>query len=123
MQDQINWVDMPVLDLDRAAKFYSAILGNEVDIQRFENFKFGLLPHAQTNVSGCLVPSTADKISTIGALIYFNVNGRLNDALVQVTEHGGKIIEEKTAIGPHGFRAIIIDSEGNRIALHSREDK
>ena len=123
MKDQINWIDMPVLDLDRAAEFYSALLADKVEIQSFENFKFGLLPHAQTNVSGCLVPSTADKISTIGALIYFNVNGRLDHALVQVTAHGGKIIEGKTAMGPHGFRAIIHDSEGNRIALHSRDEQ
>ena len=122
MQDQINWVDMPVIDLDRAAAFYSAVLNNKVEIQSFENFKFGLLPHAQTNVSGCLVPSTADKISTIGALIYFNVNGRLTDALMRVTENGGEVIEDKTALDPHRFKAIILDSEGNRIALHSRED-
>lgn len=119
MKDQINWVDMPVLDLKRAANFYSALLNDNVDIQKFEEFEFGLLPHAQTNVSGCLIPSTADKISTIGALIYFNVNGRLDDALTKATENGGKIIEDKIAIGPHGFRAIIHDSEGNRIALHS----
>ena len=38
-------------------------------------------------------------------------------------KHGGSIIEPLHSIGPHGFRAIILDSEGNRIALHSREDK
>jgi len=26
------------------------------------------------------------------------------------------------SIGPHGFRAIVMDSEGNRIALHSGSD-
>jgi len=122
MQDQINWVDMPVLDLKRAANFYSAILNGKVELQKFEQFEFGLLPHAQTNVSGCLVPSTADKISTNGALIYFNVNGRLDDAITKTTKHGGKIMEDKIAIGPHGFRAIIHDSEGNRIALHSHAE-
>ena len=33
--------------------------------------------------------------------------------------HGGNVIEEIHSIGPHGFRAIILDSEGNRMVLHS----
>ncbi len=35
------------------------------------------------------------------------------------SKNGGKIIEPKKQIGPYGFRAIILDSEGNKMALHS----
>ena len=52
-------------------------------------------------------------------MIYLNANGRLDEALAAVATHGGKVIQSKHAIGPFGFRAIIIDSEGNRVALHS----
>jgi predicted enzyme related to lactoylglutathione lyase len=41
----------------------------------------------------------------------------------QTTEQGGKVVQEIHSIGPHGFRAIILDSEGNRIALHSETDE
>jgi predicted enzyme related to lactoylglutathione lyase len=51
-----------------------------------------------------------------------NVDGRIRDAAEQVVPHGGTVIEAVHAIGPHGFRAIVLDSEGNRVALHSRTD-
>ena len=52
-------------------------------------------------------------------MIYLNANGRLDEALAAVEANGGQIIQPKQSIGPYGFRAIILDSEGNRIALHS----
>ncbi|TWX73311.1 VOC family protein [Colwellia sp. C1TZA3] len=119
MENQIVWVDIPVIDLSRAIEFYSAILKGKVKKEEFEHFTVGILPHAQTNVSGCLVPSAPEQIFTSGPLIYFNVNGRLDDAIKQSEIHGGRLVEEKISIGGHGFRAIIHDSEGNRIALHS----
>lgn len=119
MKNQIVWVDIPVTDLNRAIGFYSAILGDKVEKQAFEQYEFGILPHATTNVSGCLLPSTQEDIFSHGPLIYFNVDGRLEDAIAQTVAHGGKIIAAKQSMGPHGYRAIIHDSEGNRIALHS----
>ncbi len=54
--------------------------------------------------------------------MYMNVDGRIRDAIVQTERMGGKVVEAVHAIGEHGFRAIILDSEGNRIALHSTRD-
>ena len=119
MENQIVWVDIPVIDLTRAIEFYSALLNGEVKKEEFEHFTFGILPHADTNVSGCLVPSPPEQIFTSGPLIYFNVNGRLDDAIKQSEMHGGRLVEDKISMGGHGFRAIIHDSEGHRIALHS----
>jgi len=48
-----------------------------------------------------------------------NCDGRLDDAISAVEPNGGKLLEPKHQIGPHGFRALIRDSEGNRVALHS----
>jgi len=122
MKNQIVWVDMPVTKLERAIDFYSAVLDGKVEKEVFEQFEFGLLPHAETNVSGCLVPSSAEQIFTSGPLIYFNVDGRLDDAIAQTKAAGGEIVEDKISMGPHGYRVIILDSEGNRIALHSNSD-
>ena len=36
--------------------------------------------------------------------------------------HGGRILEPPHSLGPHGYRALLLDSEGNRIALHSNTD-
>ena len=118
------WTDIPVIDLNRAIKFYSAVLGNEVSKISEAGFEYGLLPHEEQNSSGCLCvgsdsAGSENKPSRIGPLIYLSVEGRLNDAVKAARANGGKILEENQQIGPHGFRAMIVDSEGNRIALHS----
>jgi hypothetical protein len=121
MSNQIVWVDIPVGDLDRAAKFYSALLGENVTKQSFSGFTLALLPHADTHVSGCLVTSRDNRPSRQGPLIYLNVNGRMDAAVSTVAAHGGEVLQDKHQIGPYGFRAIVLDSEGNKIALHSVE--
>jgi hypothetical protein len=119
MSHTVCWTDIPVVDLDRAIRFYSAVLGADVSKQSQGGFDFGLLPHYDQNVSGCLVKAEGNQPSRTGPLLYLSVEGRLDDALVAAREHGGAILKEKESIGPHGLRAIIVDSEGNRIALHS----
>ncbi len=120
MANQIVWVDIPVLDLNRAMRFYSAVLGKPCEKQEFPGMAFALLPHADTDVSGCLFTMDNEKPSTTGPLIYLNAQGRLDEAIAVVEPNGGKVMIPKHQIGPHGFRAVIHDSEGNRIALHSR---
>jgi uncharacterized protein len=122
--DTLCWTDIPVANLDRATKFYSAVLGKEVPKMSEGGFEYGLLPHEEQNASGCLCvgsdsAGSENKPSQNGPLIYLSVEGRLDDAVKAVKSNGGKVLEERTQIGPHGFRAVIVDSEGNRIALHS----
>lgn len=119
MANQIVWCDIPVADLDRAMKFYSAVLGQPVKKQDFPGLTVGVLPHNDGEVGGCLLPSADGKASADGVMIYLNANGRLDDAIAAVTPNGGKVLEAKHPIGPFGFRAIVLDSEGNRVALHS----
>ena len=56
-------------------------------------------------------------------LLYLNVDGRIKDAVEQVSKLGGAVLEDVHSIGPHGFRAIVRDSEGNRVVLHSMTDE
>jgi predicted enzyme related to lactoylglutathione lyase len=122
--DTLCWTDIPVTNFDRAVKFYSAVLGQEVPKMSEGGVEYGLLPHEEQSASGCLCVSAdsaglENKPSQSGPLIYLSVAGRLDDAVKAVRANGGKILQEKQQIGPHGFRAVIVDSEGNRIALHS----
>ena len=120
MSNQIVWCDIPVTDLDRAIKFYSALLGQPVTKQSFSGMEFGLLPDADSGVSGCLVMSKEAKPAVDGPLVYLNCEGRLPIAIAVVDLNGGRVLQPRHSIGDHGFRAIVLDSEGNRIALHSK---
>jgi predicted enzyme related to lactoylglutathione lyase len=55
-------------------------------------------------------------------LLYLNADGRIHEAVKLAEANGGVVKEPIHPIGPNGFRAIIIDSEGNRVALHSHKD-
>jgi predicted enzyme related to lactoylglutathione lyase len=115
------WFDIPVADLDRAAAFYSGVLAIKVEKSQFDNFSFCVLQHDAGN-GGCLVPRAGEVTASSGILLYLNVNGRIRDAMTRVAALGGKIVEPTQSIGPHGFRAVVLDSEGNRVALHSTVD-
>jgi predicted enzyme related to lactoylglutathione lyase len=123
MANQIVWFDVPVTDLDRAIRFYSAVLGAPPHKHEMEGMKFAVFAHAENEMSGCLIPGSpgdTNKPSSKGPLLYFNCQGRLDQAVAAVEPNGGKILQPKHPIGPYGFRAIVLDSEGNRIALHSK---
>lgn len=115
------WFDIYVVDLERATAFYSAVLNVGVRGEAFDGFSFAVLDHDEGN-GGCLIPDPKQVSSDRGVLIYLNVAGRIRDAVKQVAAFGGKVIDDVASIGPHGFRAIVHDSEGNRIALHSDVD-
>ena len=119
MKNQVVWFDIPVRDLDRAIKFYAVVLGSEIEERTFPGGAIGVLPHGGDGVGGCLVVTEDNQPSNQGPLLYLNVDGRLDEALATVAAHGGKVLQPRHAIGENGHRAIIEDSEGNRLALHS----
>jgi predicted enzyme related to lactoylglutathione lyase len=90
--------------------------------QEMMGMKMAFFPSENMNgkVSGGLVQSPNHKPSTEGAVIYLNGNPDLNGALGKIEGAGGKVIMSKTHISPEvGYMAFFIDSEGNKVALHS----
>jgi len=83
--DTLCWTDIPVTNLDRAIKFYSAVLGKEVKKLSQGSTEYGLLPHEEQNASGCLCirsdsGGVDNRPSANGPLIYLLVEGRLDQA-------------------------------------------
>ena len=119
MPHQVVWFDIPSTDVDRAIQFYSAVLGTEVSKVESPAGVLGILPHEKDDVAGCIFQKEGDAPSANGPLLYFNVQGRLEEATSLVEKNGGKIVQPAHSIAPHGSRSVVMDSEGNRIALHS----
>ena len=119
MVNQIVWFEIPVKDLDRAMKFYSKLMDCKLTKDKHEDTEYAFFPHSDDDVGGCLILDKNLTPSIDGVLIYLNANNRIDDAIEIARNSGGKITQEKTQIGPWGYRAIIIDTEGNKIALHS----
>jgi predicted enzyme related to lactoylglutathione lyase len=119
MPNHVVWVDIPVLKLDRAIRFYSAVLGVQVEKVEYPGMSIGSIPHKDGEAAGCLYVSDTVKPSADGPLVYLNVHGRLDEAVESAVASGGKVVQPKESIGPFGFRAVILDTEGNRVALHS----
>lgn len=119
MANRVVWADIPVLKLDRAIRFYSAVIGMQVEKTEYPGGAIGSLPHKDNEASACLFVSDKVKPSADGPLVYLNVHGRIDEAIEAVEPSGGKILQAKESIVPFGFRAIVLDTEGNRIALHS----
>ncbi|MBL7859775.1 MAG: VOC family protein [Cyclobacteriaceae bacterium] len=120
MINTLNWFEIPVTDFDRAKKFYETILGEPITVMPHPQFKYGMLPaDMEKGVGGGLVQGEGYTPSTNGSLIYLNGGEDLSVALSNVEKAGGKIILPKTSIGQNGFMAHFLDTEGNKMALHS----
>lgn len=124
MENAISWFEIGTNDLERATKFYETIFGVKLAPLDLENIKMRMFPldDMMKGVGGALVHTNGfhKPSSTDGPLIYLNGNPDVQNVLDKVEAAGGKIMVPKTEISPdYGFMAVIIDTEGNRIGLHS----
>jgi len=120
----ISWFEIGTSDLNRATKFYETIFGVTLTPLDLDNIKMRMFPleNMMTNVGGAIVDSGGfhKPSATDGPLVYLNGNPDVQNVLDKVEAAGGKIMVPKTMISPeYGFMAVILDSEGNRIGLHS----
>ena len=122
-KNAISWFEIPATDLGRAQKFYETVFNLKLNALDLPNIKMRMFQiEDPMGVGGAIVDSGGfHKPSlTDGPLIYLNANPDVQNVLDKVEAAGGKIMVPKTEISPeYGNMAVIIDTEGNRIALHS----
>jgi len=119
MSNALNWFEIPVVDFDRAVKFYSTIFDQPLHTEIFFGIPNAFLPFAQGNVGGSLVHDPKRQPTQNGTLVYLNANGQLDTLISRVGLAGGTIVLPRTSIGPVGEIAIFVDCEGNLVGLHS----
>ena len=118
----LNWFEIPVENMDRAKQFYQSIFCIEMTEQIINGMQMVFFPsvHGNGKVGGALVKSDLHKSNTEGVLVYLNANPDVSLVLERIEEHGGVVLLYKTMLTPEaGYMAIFLDTEGNRIALHS----
>ena len=121
MKDAINWFEIPVKDFERAKKFYETLIGSTIEEMPFPEGKYGVLPYdrEKQGVGGGLVQMEGLNPSADGVTVYLPGGDDLTDSLAKVEPAGGKVIMQKTSIGENGYFALFLDTEGNKMALHS----
>src|ERR1700722_12047236 len=118
MKNMINWFEIPVIDFERAKKFYETGMDFKITDGQFGDWKMGFFPSFSGLVSGAIVTGPGYEPTIKGALIYLNGNPDLTVNLGRVEAAGGKVTVPKTQISPEiGYWACFTDTEGNRLAL------
>jgi predicted enzyme related to lactoylglutathione lyase len=128
-QNVIVWFDLPTLDFERACAFYEKVLADEIRVDEQTGMRYGFFPmEGRMGVGGGLIPpqdSTMLKPAPngMGPRIYFNVDGRLDEAIDAAEMAGGRVIRPKYHMEMAGWLAVIEDTEGNQVGLWSAEPK
>jgi uncharacterized protein len=123
-RNMVGWFEVPVADMERAIRFYQQVFDIELSRNQMGPLDMAWFPMSDGGFGamGSLVRyDEFYKPSTDGVLVYFHCqSGDLNNELARIEPAGGKVVVEKTEIAENfGYMAIFIDSEGNRVALHS----
>lgn len=123
-KNAISWFEIPATDLNRAQKFYETIFDIQMIPIDTPNLQMRMFPveDMMNGIGGALSKSEEFyKPSAIdGPLVYLNANPDVQNVLDKIETAGGRIIVPRTQISPeYGYMAVFIDTEGNRVALHS----
>lgn len=123
----VGWFEIYVQDMPRAKRFYEAVLGlpltllappggaeSDLEMWAFPIEKEGM------GASGALV-KMPDYLSGPGGTMVYFACANCAEQVRRADAHGGQIIKDKFSIAPHGFIAMVQDTEGNLIGLHSME--
>ncbi len=117
MQNSVNWFELFVAEMPRAQAFYEQVLATTLRPENVNGEAHAIF--GGDGVAGSLVQRKGAQPGGGGTLVYLNCNGTLDAVIARVEKSGGKVMMPKTDIGPPGFIAVMVDTEGNSVGLHS----
>tara|TARA_R110000868_G_scaffold86674_1_gene242995 strand:+ start:71 stop:577 length:507 start_codon:yes stop_codon:yes gene_type:complete len=120
MNSYVSIFEIPATDITRAVKFYQSVFDITIEQMSFTGMEMGLFPYKDQMVTGVIMKGEGYEPSANGTTIYLNGGENLQIILDKVEKSGGRVVVPKT---PHadesGFFALFLDSEGNKMGLHS----
>lgn len=121
----VGWFEIYVKDMPRARAFYEAVF--EMKLEQLEspapNMELWAFPgpmDESNGASGALVKMDGGPSGGNSTIVYF-MSEDCTTETARVLANGGKIEQQKFAIGQYGFAALIADTEGNLIGVHSMQ--
>jgi hypothetical protein len=123
MISAIQNFQIPVIDFDLAHKFYSELMGYELQVMDTPDSKLGIFQFDESKgTGGCIIQSEGLEPSKTGTMVYLHLGQNLQPSLDRTKDAGGLVFVEKNQLGSGmGFYGIIEDTEGNRVGLFSEE--
>ena len=116
------WFEIPAADFERAVGFYEKIFDTRLIKDKFGPADMAIFPHEAEAPSGCIMKGEGYAPARDGTLVYLSSKVDLDVPLAKVARAGGRVATPKTALPPGmGYFAHFVDSEGNRVGLHSME--
>jgi uncharacterized protein len=118
--DAINWFEIPVENMDRALRFYEALVGYDLKRETFMDVPHAIFKSSKDDdgVGGALIQDKKRKPAAAGTCVYLN-SVDIEASLKRATAVGGEVVQPKTSIGPMGSIALVKDTEGNLVGLHT----
>ena len=121
MNSFISIFEIPATEISRAVNFYQAILDIKIETMDMPGMQMGIFPYEEQVVVGVILKADGYKPSADGVTLYLNAGDNLQVILDKVEMNGGKILVPKTLHADEsGYFALFLDSEGNKLGLHSR---
>ncbi len=119
-QNVAVWFEIPAADFERAVGFYEKVFATRLIRDKFGPADMAVFPYEGQSVSGAVMKGEGYKPAVEGSVVYLSAGEDLAAPLARVPIAGGRIAVPKTALPDGmGFFAQLIDSEGNRVGLHS----
>ena len=118
--NMVNWFEIPVTDMARAKRFYTAVFGKELTDATMPGMEMAMFPWTPgaPHAAGCIIKADGFQPSATATAVYFLCDDVTNES-GRIEQNGGKILVPKFSLGDWGFAAHILDSAGNRLGLHS----
>ena len=118
----VGWFEIYVQDMGRAKAFYESVLGTQ--FTKLENpgirdpeWNYGP-SHAAERQWRALAQMSGFDSDANRVLVYFGCADRAVEA-AKAEKAGGRIQNPKMSMGPYGHIALVFDTEGNMVGLHS----
>lgn len=119
----VGWFEIPVNDMERAVKFYNTIFNiklTQMETGDLEMFSFPFVEGGY-GAGGALVKHADFYTPSIDGILLYFATDNIDKVLQSVLQVGGKVLQERKQITSNTYMGLFLDSEGNRIALHSRD--